>query len=83
MSDNLQALVRLSHTTDWNKWCGMVEDSFPEVHSFLETWGPHCGASRDTFRGHLCAMLRDMEQRRLRELWSKANAAPEPRGGAA
>lgn len=75
MTNSIHDLVRLSHTTDWDMWCGMVEDAFPEVHAFLETWGAHCGARRETFRGHLCAMLRDMETRRLRELWGKSNAA--------
>lgn len=51
----------LASTIDQSKpfqdQCQELEDAQPALHAFLETWGPHCGASRDTFRGHLVKML--------------------------
>ena len=49
-------------SNEWDRICEEMEREIPELHKFLETWGPNCGASRATFRGHLCKMLRDIAE---------------------
>lgn len=44
---------------EWNYACEYAEENIEALHHFLETWGPHCGAPREVFRGHLVKMLLD------------------------
>lgn len=42
---------------DWDSFCQTVEDQTPAIRGHLETWGPHCGAPRYVYRGHLVRLL--------------------------
>lgn len=42
---------------NWDRYCDWAEGHCEKLHGFLETWGPHCGAPRDVFRGHLVRLL--------------------------
>jgi hypothetical protein len=53
----LPRLVRLSKQIEWHCFCDEMENSLPALESFLETWGPHCGAPRKVFRGQLCKTI--------------------------
>ena len=42
-----------------------------EIERFLSTWGPHCGAPKAVFEGHLRKMILEIERplvKRVREL---------------
>ena len=56
-----QYQTRLSDES-WRAQCEYMEKTIPALHKFLETWGPHCGASRNVFRGHLCVMLMNIKE---------------------
>jgi hypothetical protein len=45
---------------DWNDLCIATEKAHPALHEFLETWGPHCGAPRAVFRGHLVKLIQSI-----------------------
>ena len=60
--NSLDAVVRLSYSLPWKEFCAKMEQEFPPLHQFMETWGPHCGAPRSVILGHLCAMLRDISK---------------------
>ena len=53
----LDKLVKFSESAEWDDVCEWAEENLPEVHDHLETWGPHCGAPRAVYRGHLVKML--------------------------
>lgn len=43
---------------DWDGECAKMEADYPALHEFLNTWAPHCGSTREIFRGQLCRMLK-------------------------
>jgi len=45
---------------NWAYICSWAEGNIPELHSHMETWGAHCGASRETYLGHIVKMLVDI-----------------------
>lgn len=63
--EQIARLVRLSGQIEWGCFCDEMEDSLPELHDFLETWGKSCGAPRMVFRGQLCKMMLDIFKSQL------------------
>lgn len=54
---SMYCLVRLSERIEWGCFCDEMEHALPELKSFLETWGRHCGAPYTVFRGQLCKTI--------------------------
>ena len=54
---DLDRLVRLSGKINWDCLCDEMENSLPQLNSFLKTWGRHCGAPYTVFRGQLCKTI--------------------------
>lgn len=48
--------------SEWTEHCEQMEANSPALHDFMQTWGPHCGAPRSVFLGHLCKLLEEMEK---------------------
>jgi len=54
---SMQRLFRLSERINWDCFCDEMEHALPELKSFLDTWGQHCGAPYMVFRGQLCKTI--------------------------
>ena len=52
-----------SNPEEWDRICEKAEREIEPVHDFLETWGPHCGAPREVFRGHLIHLILSIQDR--------------------
>lgn len=57
VDSRLDALVRLADNGNWDNACQWAEDNIKAVADHLDTWGPHCGAPRNVYRGQLIKML--------------------------
>ena len=49
--------MRRGQNESWEDYCLRVEDHYPEVKEHMETWGPHCGAPVEVYRGHLVKLV--------------------------
>jgi len=58
----LSRLVGLDKMENWDLTCQWAEENIPELAAHLETWGRHCGAPRQVYRGHLVKMLINIEE---------------------
>lgn len=58
----LSRLVGLYAFGNWDVTCEWAEENIPQLASHLETWGPHCGAPRKVYLGHIVRMLIDIER---------------------
>jgi hypothetical protein len=66
MTDPLKHLIQMHDLKPWDDLCRWAEQNIPALHRHLETWGHHCGAPRDIYRGHLVKMLLDIAESALR-----------------
>jgi len=53
---NLEHLINLA-STNFDAGCEWAEDNMQPVKDHLDTWGPHCGAPKEVYRGHLIQMI--------------------------
>ena len=53
----LERLVKFADVADWDRVCEFAEEHFQPIADHMATWGPHCGAPRSVYRGHVVKML--------------------------
>lgn len=59
-ANKLDELVRFSEAADWDRTCEFAEEHLKPVANHMETWGSHCAAPRNVYRGHIVRMLIDI-----------------------
>ena len=55
-----ETLEKSQENNNWAYVCSWAEANILPLHEHMETWGPHCGASRETYLGHITRMLLDI-----------------------
>lgn len=53
-------LLQTHRLHDWDHTCELAERHLPPLAHHLSIWGPHCGAPRAIYRGHLVRLLIDL-----------------------